>query len=102
VVEPSWSVRPDRGVDLKAKVTLMCGCPIEPGGDWNAADYRVKATLRAGRLEVGQADLAYAGQPSTFGASLTPVPPGRYVLQVTAINLRSFNTTVSERAITVR
>src|SRR3546814_1383705 len=35
-----------RAATVTAKVAMMCGCPITPGGLWAAADYVVAAELR--------------------------------------------------------
>src|SRR3546814_20542480 len=35
-----------RAATVTAKVALMCGCPITPGGLWDAADHVVTAELR--------------------------------------------------------
>ena len=31
---------------IKANVVMMCGCPITPGGLWNADNYQVKAVIK--------------------------------------------------------
>lgn len=39
-------------ISLKANVTAMCGCPIEPGGLWDANKYEVAALLaRNGKVD---------------------------------------------------
>jgi hypothetical protein len=101
VVEPSWAARPGAPAAVTAKVTLMCGCPIEPGGHWNAADYQVAATLERGGRSVASFPLAYAGAPSTFTAAAPILTRGRYRLTVTAHDAATGNTGVTERQVQV-
>lgn len=96
VVEPAATPTPDGGLNVAAKVTLMCGCPIEPGGLWDAANYRVEARLLQGARTVADAPLAYAGQTSQFAGALPRVAPGRYVLQVVATDAKTPNAGVVE------
>ncbi|OJU08528.1 MAG: hypothetical protein BGN86_11470, partial [Caulobacterales bacterium 68-7] len=60
VVEPTAAATPG-GLQVTAKVSPMCGCPIEPGGLWDAANYAVEARLLSGDRVVAKAPLAYAG-----------------------------------------
>lgn len=101
VAEPAWTLGADGALNVTAKVTLMCGCPLQPGGDWNADDYRVNALLRAGKKEVAKANLAYAGQPSTFQTSMGQIAPGKYTLQLVASNAKTGNVGVVEREVVV-
>lgn len=101
VIEPS--VAPAAGGELKiaAKVTLMCGCPIEPDGLWNAANYSVEATLMSGRRVVARVPLTYAGQASQFAGDMPGAAPGRYVLRVVAADARTPNAGVVDLPVTL-
>jgi hypothetical protein len=33
-------------VRIRANVTMMCGCGLEPGGLWDPADYEIQAVIR--------------------------------------------------------
>lgn len=101
VVEPTWTARPGAPPAVTAKVTLMCGCPIEPGGHWDANRYEVRATLAQNGKPAASTTLAYAGTASTFSAALPAVPPGRYRLTVTAHNPDTGNTGLAEREVRV-
>jgi hypothetical protein len=100
VVEPTATPDPAGGLKVAAKVTLMCGCPIEPGGLWDAGNYAVEAVLLSGRREVARAPLAYAGQTSQFAGVLPAVRPGRYVMRVTAVDATTSNAGVVELPVT--
>jgi hypothetical protein len=91
----------DAGLSVRAKVTLMCGCPLEPGGTWNAANYTVTARLMSGQAEVARSTLAFASKPSEFAGTLSGVPKGKYTLQVTAADRTTINTGVGEKSVQV-
>ncbi|MDR3507463.1 MAG: hypothetical protein P4L64_06155 [Caulobacteraceae bacterium] len=96
VVEPVWTSAAPDSLRIGAKVTLMCGCPIEPGGHWDAAQYEVKAALFQGERAMGQATLTPDGSPSHFAGALGAPKLGVYRLLVTAHNAATGNTGVAE------
>jgi hypothetical protein len=78
-------VRAGGEVPVRATVEMMCGCPFTPGGLWDADRVDVTARLSRGGRTVVDTDLRYAGDPSTFGATLpAPAEPGTYELVVVA------------------
>ena len=83
-------------VTLKANVTMMCGCPVTPGGLWDANRYEVRATLKRNGEQAGKAPLSYAGEPSQFGGSLRVEEPGVYEVVVYAYDAQSGNTGVDK------
>lgn len=56
----------DSAVKIKANVVMMCGCPITPGGIWNADDYEVKAIISKEGKKIEEINMNYAGEPNTF------------------------------------
>ncbi|WP_405242781.1 hypothetical protein [Lentisalinibacter salinarum] len=69
-------------VRVLANVGMMCGCPLTPGGLWDADSVELTARLlRDGKL-VATGDLGYAGERSRFDGAVTPPEPGAYVLEV--------------------
>lgn len=100
VVEPAWKTQNGQ-IEVSAKVTLMCGCPIEPGGHWDADKYQVRATLLDGERTVETTELAYAGKPSSFAGRLKAPSGGGYRLQITAINPETGNVGVVERTLDI-
>ena len=101
VIEPTATPAPDGAIRIGAKITMMCGCPIEPGGVWDAANYTVVATLKRGGRVVGSVPLTYAGHSSQFAGTLPGVGPGRYRLQVVATDARTPNSGVVEQAVSI-
>jgi hypothetical protein len=79
-------------IELRANVSMMCGCPIEPGGMWNADHYEVRALVQHDDGRVKEVALRYAGETSQFAA---PVPldlPGLYAVTVYAYDPLTGNT----------
>lgn len=102
VIEPTTTEAVDGALKVDAKVSLMCGCPIEPGGVWDAKHYVVEAVLLRGERVLFRTGLAYAGQASQFAGVLPAAPPGRYVLRVTAVDTTSPNAGVVSLPVRVR
>lgn len=100
VVEPTLDTA--AGVKITAKVTLMCGCPIAPDSTWDANHYEVKAAISQGGKAVRTVSLPYAGQTSTFAASVPDLPKGRYEVLLTAYNANTGNAGVATRPLEVR
>jgi len=87
---------------VRAKVTMLCGCPTEPGGLWDADRMTIGAALLAADGGVvAEGTLTYAGETSTYGGSLTLPGPGVYRLRVTASAPHSGNFGVAEQAVAV-
>uniref|UniRef100_B0SWG8 DUF4198 domain-containing protein n=1 Tax=Caulobacter sp. (strain K31) TaxID=366602 RepID=B0SWG8_CAUSK len=102
VVEPTASMARGGAVTIAATVALMCGCPIERGGLWDAANYSVQARLMKGRALVATAPLTFTGRTGEYAATVPGVAPGRYVLRVVATDAKTINAGVSDQKITLR
>lgn len=77
---------------IRANVTLMCGCPVEPGGLWDAEQYEIKVILKRDGERVAEHALTYAGQPSQFHHQLQITEPGVYEATVYAHDPKLGNT----------
>ncbi len=77
---------------LAVNVTMMCGCPIEPGGLWDANRFQVQAILKYNGKPYGTLDLKYAGETSQFAGSFRMDKPGVYEAVVTAYDPATGNT----------
>jgi hypothetical protein len=86
--------------EVRATVTMACGCPTEPGGLWDANKIRVVARLlRDGRVE-SETPMTYAGVQNTFHADVAPVA-GATELQVLALDAGGANFGMMREAVTV-
>jgi hypothetical protein len=95
VLAPPAHVRVGRDageVDVRANVVMMCGCPIEPGGLWDADKLEVKAIVKRNGEEVEQIPLAFAGETSQFAVKVPIGEPGFYEVIVYAHDPANGNT----------
>lgn len=100
---PAHQVRSaDEPVRLHANVTMMCGCPIEPGGLWDADRFQVRALLSRNGKPEDEVDLAYAGATSQFTATLEDLEPGAWQATVYAYDPLNGNTGVDHTTWIVR
>lgn len=81
-----------RTVAVRANVTMMCGCPIEPGGLWDADRYEVHGLLRRNGEPAGEFKLAYAGETSQFAGEIQITEAGTYEATVYAYDPHNGNT----------
>jgi hypothetical protein len=88
-------------VALRANVTMMCGCPIEAGGIWDATGYEVAALLARDGKPAGRVPLAYAGSTSQFEASLALDAPGAWEITVYAYDAANGNTGLDRTTVIV-
>jgi hypothetical protein len=79
-------------VEIKANVTMMCGCPIAPGGIWDANKIEVAALLYQNGKRVGELPLKYAGSTSQFSGIWEVKEPGTYQATVYAYDPATGNT----------
>ncbi len=63
-----------RSFQVKARVRMMCGCPLTPGGMWDSNRVVIVARLKADGAVVSESPLGYAGVASMFSGTV-PVPP---------------------------
>ena len=91
VVEPRAEKAADGTLAVSANVTLMCGCPIEAGGIWDAANYSVEAALIRGGKVQATAPLAFTGKTSQFAGQFLTQPPGKYQVRVSATDRTTIN-----------
>ncbi len=82
---PHEFFKPGQTVTIDADVVMLCGCPVMPGGLWDAGEFDVRATISdtAGK-KIAEIPLQYAGTTSHFRADFKPAATGGYRVVVTA------------------
>ena len=85
-----------QSVSLRANVCMMCGCPVTPGGLWDADTFEVAALVYHNGKKLGQTPLEYAGQASQFRAVLEISEAGAYEVVVFAYDPANGNTGVDK------
>ncbi|WP_029896904.1 hypothetical protein [Desulfohalovibrio reitneri] len=73
-----------RGLRIEASVTMGCGCPVTPGGAWDAAGFEVRALLYADGKPVREVAMEPTGEVSRFAGSLMLEEGGAYRAVVVA------------------
>lgn len=103
ILDPGGAVRtaPGRSLPVRARVTMMCGCPTEPGGLWDASDYTLEARLVDGGRAVASAPLSFSGVTSVFRGEVPVRGAGELVLQVVAADPEEANFGMATRPVTV-
>lgn len=89
VVDAPSAGRAEEALEVVARVTMLCGCPTEPGGMWNADRYTLEVALVQGERVIETAALGYAGERSVYRGSLTVpagTPSGDYALRIVAVD----------------
>jgi len=85
--------------EVRATVTMACGCPTEPDGLWDANKIRVVARLlRDGKVE-SEIPMTYAGVQNTFHTDVPVSAAGSMELQVLAMDPASANFGMTREAI---
>lgn len=79
-------------VEVRANVTMMCGCPIEPGGLWDADGYEVQMIVVRDGRRIDSVAMSYAGQTSQFTGQVAVQKSGVYDITVFAYDPRTGNT----------
>lgn len=84
-------------VGVRARVTMLCGCPTEPGGLWDASGYDIRAQwIRDGEV-VEETALAYSGTRSEYTGTLrAPADAGPVTLRVISVDRARANTGMVE------
>jgi hypothetical protein len=88
-------------VEIKANITMMCGCLIEPGSLWDPNKYEVNGLVKHNGKASGQFPLKYAGAASQFAGTLAADKPGIYEITVYAYDPSNGNTGVDKVVFTV-
>jgi len=84
---------------VRARVTMLCGCPTEPGGLWDSKRYEIRARLVRDDGSVARsAPLAFAGETSVYEGELrVPAEVEGLTLQVLAMDAERANFGMVER-----
>lgn len=89
LLEPTSNPREMAGseIPVRARVTMLCGCPTEPGGLWDSNDYTIEARIVDGHgAVVEKAPLSFGGETSEYEGRIS-IPEGDgLALQVLAMD----------------
>lgn len=93
--------QPQEPIPLRANVTMMCGCPIEPDGLWDANRFTVAAMIEHQGEVIEEIPLQFAGTTSQFAASWKIGGAGTYEITVYAYDPANGNTGLDKTTVVV-
>ncbi len=97
---PDAKVKTGSPFEVRATVTMACGCPMEPDGMWDANKVHVVARLlRDGKVQ-SEIPMTYAGVQNTFHADVPASAAGAMELQVLSMDANSANFGMMKEAVT--
>lgn len=96
------SVEVGSTVTVRANVVMMCGCPIEPDGLWDASKMKFVAYVYREGKEIARIPGSYAGQTNQFRAEVPIRKQGAYMITFVAHDPRDGNTGVDSVAFSAR
>jgi len=82
-----------QGLDVKANIVMMCGCPIEKGGQWDSEGMEVKAQVKKDGKSITTLTLDNPSR-NLFEGKLEVMEAGNFEITVYAYDPRSGNTGV--------
>jgi len=88
--------------EITANVTMLCGCPTQPGGLWDADHISVVARLLRDGSLVTEVPLRFAGTTSTYSARATVREAGSLEIRVFAKEGDKGNFGTARRFVEVR
>lgn len=89
-------------VPIRANVMMMCGCPVTPGGLWDANGYEVRAIVKYNGTLSETVPLRFAGKTSTFEGNLKVAKAGVYEVAVYSFDPKTGNAGVDRTTFMVR
>lgn len=94
-------IQQEEEIEIRANVVMMCGCPVTPGGMWNANEYEVTALIKEEGGEPVEVQLEPLQKPSTFAGAIS-LSPGNYEITVYAFDPKTGNTGLDRTNILVQ
>jgi hypothetical protein len=101
VEPPGTLARGATSQKLAVQVAMMCGCPITPGGIWDANGFDVQAIVKGPNAESRTVKLVYGGETGLFVGDVPLNLSGTYDVTLTAFDNKTGATGV-DRARFVR
>ena len=75
--------------EIKANIVMMCGCPVEEGGLWDANGFEIKAVVEAEGF-FKEVELSQTEKSSTFSGNID-LNKGNYTITVYAFDPKTGN-----------
>ena len=88
--------------EVRGRVTMLCGCPTEPGGIWDSDRYQIVLTAVQGGRTIGEWAMKFAGQTSWYTTEISLATAGDVQLQMIAMDPAKGNFGMASAHVTVR
>ena len=88
--------------EVRGKVTMLCGCPTQPGGMWDSDDYRILVRASQGGRTLGEWPMEFAGETSWYTTEVTLDVTGDVDLTMIAMDASKGNFGMTDGKVTVR
>jgi hypothetical protein len=100
LLEPSIDLTNAAGTDLavRARVTMLCGCPTEPGGLWDSNQYSIEARIVQDGKVLETVALVFSGETSIYEGTIHAPAEDGLALQVLAMDPAKGNFGMAERS----
>lgn len=95
------TVRVGDEVTIEANVVLLCGCGLEPGSIWNAAEYEIGYVIVNDGHPHSEGRLTYAGRPSRFNGRFTAARNGTYEIMINAYHPQTGSVGIGRASVVV-
>lgn len=90
-------VDPGAEMTVRARITMLCGCPTQPGGLWDSEPFDIRAQWVRDGTVVGETPLTYTGDVSEYAGTLAaPLEGGPVTLRVVSVDRARANTGMAE------
>jgi hypothetical protein len=83
-------------LQIRANITMMCGCPIVPDGLWDAGKYDIRAMVKKNGERAEEVVLSFAGKASLYEALIPVRGRGVYEVTVYAYDASNGNTGIDK------
>lgn len=90
ILEAPEAVATGEEFDVLARVRMLCSCPTEPGGLWEAGDVSARLVGPDGRA-AAEASLDFTGETNEYAGRLVAPEPGAYEIEVIAVSSETGN-----------
>ena len=103
-LETPGNDRVERGTpyEVRGKVTMMCGCPTEPGGMWDSDDYQILLRASQGGRMLAEWPMVFAGETSWYVTEVTLDVTGEVDLLMIAMDASKGNFGMADAKVMVR
>lgn len=91
---------PGDTVDVSTRVRMLCGCPTEPGGMWDADQYTITAQLLRNGTVVAEEPMTFTGRTSEYIGAVVVPDEGATHVRVTAGDAARVNFGMAEQPLT--